>query len=271
MLAAFSGARRAARRGLMPAPLLVALLCVGCTFFSSVSTTRQLREAQDAFSAAAATENAARLQTTAPDPSALGSGSGGYAQAAEIAGQLRANNEADLRRDGLYCSALAVEAMARWRLGQRDKARTLAAADPACTGPDAYPRDRTLLLALPGLVQADDAYALTRDSVPNYDTVEANVLGAIDKLQGAAAAAGPDAPVATYLAMAQLAVLRTWSDAIFTEKLPPDQQQKAQKHFAEEREKALGRYMSIACPIGQKASVDYWSALLGSTTTCRER
>jgi hypothetical protein len=268
MMAAIPAARGTARRGLVPGSLLVALLCGGCTFFSSVSTTHQLRQAQDAFSSAAAIENAARVQTTAPETTALGSGSGGYAQAAESAGQLRANNEPDLRRDGLYCSALTVEAMARWRLGQRDKARTLAASDAACTGPDAYPRDRTLLLALPGLVQADDAYALTRDGVPNYDKVEANALGAIEKLQQAAGAAGPDAPVATYLAMAQLAVLRTWGDAILSEGLPSDQQDRALKRWEQERDRALTRYKKIACPIGQKASVDYWSALLSSTDTC---
>ena len=111
--------------------------------------------------------------------------------------------------------------MARWRLGQRDQARTLAASDPACTGAGRVPPRPHPPARLPALVQADDAYALARDGVPNYDKVEANALGAIEKLQQAAGAAGPDAPVATYLAMAQLAVLRTWEDAILSEGLPP--------------------------------------------------
>ena len=253
------------RCGAVVAPLLLALLCDGCTFVTSVSTTRRLREAQESFSSAAAAENAARFQGAA-DAAVVGGASSGYALAAATARELREKNAKDLQSDGLYCSALTVEAMARWRLGERQEARNLAVSDPTCVDPNAPPRDRSLLIALPGLVQADDVYVLSHDPARDYTKVRANVQGALDKLRNASRAADPADPVQLYLAMSELAVLANWKPALFFPSLP--QQAEARTDFNNERAKVLEGYKALACPIGQKASVEYWAALLGSAATC---
>ena len=251
----------------------IAALATACSFATSVSVTRQLREAQESFSSAAAAENAARTQKmtlaeTGAGGAALGSAASGYALAAQIARGLRENEASTLERDGLFCPALTVEAMSLWRLGKRDDARTLAENAGPCRGVDAPPRDRTLLLALPGLVEADDAYRLSRDGVHNYETVKANVMGALGKLEDAAADATPRQPVYVYLLTSQLAVLRTWSEAIKSEGLVDPEQSAEFQAYKDKRDELLREYRSVVCDLGSPESLDYWSTLLGSRRTC---
>src|SRR5262245_61430302 len=135
---------------------LLALLLAGCAQLTPISVARQLREAQSAFSEAAAAENALPLERPGPAGAAAASASTGYAVAARIAGELRSAQRPALEREGLYCPAVTLEALALWRLGRGEAARALARGEPPCLGPDAPARDRVLLAALPGLVASEE-------------------------------------------------------------------------------------------------------------------
>jgi len=251
---------------------LLALLLAGCAQLTPISVARELREAQSAFSEAAAAENALALEQPGPAGAAAASASTGYAVAARIAAELRAARRPALEREGLYCPTVTLEALALWRLGRGEAACALARAEPLCLAPDAAARDRVLLVALPGLVAVDEADALTRDGERDYAAVHGRVSEAREQLRAAGRLAS-DRSLATYLVMSELAALAAWRQALFDEGLDPAQQAAARTELDAARDELMARYRALACASGNREfaarSLDYWNALFGSSETCR--
>jgi tetratricopeptide (TPR) repeat protein len=197
-------------------PITIALLvglAAGC------ASINHLREAQDAFNQAAATENALRFDTKASDAAAgLIAVRSGYASALLSLEKLEDSKEqAQLRNDGLWGTALTLKALTQWRLGQFDKA--IATADQAKqnAGDQVYPRDQAVMMALPGLVKTDQAYDKIVRSNTTLVEVEGLLIGergAVTDIQRARTQTDKDHPVQVYLLQAQLAAYRNYQVAL---------------------------------------------------------
>jgi hypothetical protein len=204
------------------AVLLVATLAAGC------ASVNRLREAQASFNEAAAMENALRFDAALPEgptqePIARNTTiQNGYASALLSLDKLEARDEERLKRDKLWGNVLALKALAQWKLGLADRARDTAREVQQAGVDQVHPRDRALLLALPGLIKTDEAYAalqrLPAEPSPaqraatlrNVQLLVGDAADAIDRGRGAV---DPAHPVHVYLIQAKLAALRNLQSA----------------------------------------------------------
>src|SRR5262249_33967548 len=146
---------------------------------NACTSVNRLREAQDSFNQAAATENAMRFDTKASDAAAgIISVRSGYASALLSLQMLEGTKEqGQLRNDGLCGTALTLKALTQWRLGQFDNAVATADQAKQSAGDQIYPRDLALMTALPGLVKTDQAYdKVLRTNAP-LSEIEALLIG----------------------------------------------------------------------------------------------
>lgn len=194
--------------------LAVALLLSGC------AATNHLRDAQAAFNDGAAAENAERLAPGEAEAAltSLAAARTSYASALQSLAQLEDDGQDRLRSDGLWGTALTLKAMCQWRLGNYDAALATAHEAEANTPEQIYPRDRALLVALPGLIKTDQAYALiaSHGSLADVNALLVGPTGAVQDLQQARAAVDPDHPLQAYLIQAQLAAYRNYMVAAHT-------------------------------------------------------
>lgn len=210
-------------------------------------STNQLREAQNAFNAAASQDNRAqladfRLSTSPGSPSTdwnkspgatldnsiagMASSRAGYAAALLSLDQMSSKDIAQLKEDKLWGTALTLKALTQWRLGKFDDAlNTVHEAEKSAAG-QIYPRDAALLTALPGLIEIDYAYtrlpgfkANPTNATAVLDTwrqrlvaVNANPPSAVDQLRQARDQAGGQGELAVYLTLSQLAAFRNFSE-----------------------------------------------------------
>lgn len=198
------------------AALLAGLFLLATTACTSVN---RLREAQDAFNAAAGAENAQRL---GGDPNGglaqLTAARSGYASALLSLEKIEQADEQSLRRDGLWGTALTLRAMAEWRLGKYEAARATATEALGLGDAQVFPRDRALMLAMPGLIKTDQAYARLAGQSHGADArlfEEVKELlvgshGAVADIQRARAETDGNDPVQVYLVQAQLAAYRNY-------------------------------------------------------------
>lgn len=204
------------------AVLLAAVLVASCT------SVNRLREAQESFNEAAALENALRFDAglqEGPTQSGIVQNTtvqNGYASALLSLDRLEARDVARLKRDRLWGNVLALRALTQWKLGLADQARDTAREVQDAGVEQVHPRDRALLLALPGLIKTDEAFAalqrLPPDPAPaqrgatlrNVQVLVADAGEAIDRGRGAVDAAHP---VHVYLIQARLAALRNLQSA----------------------------------------------------------
>ncbi len=201
------------RAGLAALALVVALAVGGC------ASVNHLRDAQDAFNAAAAADNDQRLTPAADDAvTALSSARSGYASALLSLEKLETGGAGSLRRDGLWGTALTLRALCQWRLGQYAEAMATAAEAQRATPGPIDPRDRAVLAALPGLIKTDQAYARIMAAPAGADATRladirellVGTRGAIADLQAARAMTDANHPVQVYLVQAQLAAYRNY-------------------------------------------------------------
>jgi hypothetical protein len=191
---------------------LFAILAIGC------ANVNRLHEAQTAFNQAAAAENTLRFDTKASDAVAsLGAVRGGYASALISLDQLENSKaQTQLRKDGLWGTALTLKALSQWRLGQVEKALTTALLASQSAGDQLYPRDRAVITALPGLIKTDQAYAKIFSNAP-LSEVKALLVddnGAVANIERARLQTDKDHPVQVYLIQAQLAAYRNYVVAV---------------------------------------------------------
>lgn len=215
-------ARRGRRQLHAALAVVVATLAAGCV------SVNHLREAQESFNEAAATENALRFETALPEgptqaPLAQNTTvQNGYASALLSLDRLEARDVDRLKRDRLWGNVLALKALAQWKLGLLDEARTTAREVQQAGADQVHPRDRALLLALPGLIKTDEAFAALQRlpaaptaaqraaTLGNVQLLVADAADAIDRGRGAV---DPAHPVHVYLIQAKLAALRNLQSA----------------------------------------------------------
>lgn len=219
------------------------LLLAGC----GVSHIQTLREAQMAFSQAADVENRQRLGDTAALADATAAATN-YRLAAKMLDDLIATKRAELQQDDLLCTAMTIQAMSLWRLGDHEKAMTIATTaqdqcTPAAGAPSSTPRDRALLRAIPGLVRIDQAKAKADNTTPGeFDSVQKLIQDAQRDLSAARAIVPPNHPVQAYLLLSQLAGIRVWQEAILKEKLTGETQANARKAVEDMAQCRLRQY-----------------------------
>jgi hypothetical protein len=205
------------RRYAVLALVVLAALAVGC------ASVNHLREAQEAFNEAVTLETTLRFDAAlaeGPTQAQLAQNTtvqNGYASALLSLDRLESRDVDRLKRDGLWGNVLALKALAQWRLGLTDDAQSTARElQQAGAGP-VHPRDRALLLALPGLIRTDEAFAALQRvpaepspaqraaTLRNVQLLVADAGEAIDRGRGAV---DPAHPVHVYLIQARLAALR---------------------------------------------------------------
>jgi hypothetical protein len=191
------------------------LLLSGCA-----AHVNHLRDAQAAFNEAATFENDTRVQPRASTPMAIQSG---YSAVIVSLTKLEQDRDAlrQLQQDKLYGNALALKALAYWRLRKYDLAS--AAGEAALReGLEPGTRDRALMIALPTLIRNDQAHARL------YAPLEKELaqkpeerLAAITQLLGsnvkilddATTGLEPQHPVQAYLATVGLVTMKNFVDA----------------------------------------------------------
>jgi tetratricopeptide (TPR) repeat protein len=230
---------------------LAALALVAC------QTPRQIREAQSAFNEAARAENADRVASTDSGSMLLASESAAssYRVALGLVQRELDEHEAELREDGLLGTALMLKALALWRIADLDgdpsSSRELDAAvselqeRAAANEPGVVlgPRDAALLVALPGL--RDHDLGLRQAEYARAKGYFESALAVYEK-----ALADPSLPanhsLRTYLQLSELATLRAWKDAAFTNEELPTQERDAVEKSLLERSKCVAEQLEPA-------------------------
>jgi hypothetical protein len=204
------------------AALIVVLVATAAATGCGTSVNR-LREAQEAFNQAAAAENELRFDVELPEGPVQGQLArnttiqNGYASALLSLGKIEQQDVERLKSDKLWGNVLALKALAQWKLGLLDQARQTAAEAQQAGTDQLLPRDQALLLALPGLIKVDEAFAALQRlpaepsaaqraaALQNVQLLVPDAVNAIDKGRVAAGAAHP---VQVYLIQAELAAFR---------------------------------------------------------------
>lgn len=192
------------------------VLCL--LWITGCAHVNHLRDAQESFSRAAQAENRALFsardggfasRTYATGGQDLGQISAGYAAALSSLDALENDSQSvtKLKNDRLYGNALALRALAYWRLGKHAEARQSAAAALA-NGLEPGSRDFALMTALPGLADNDSAHAEIHGSKASLQSILKKLNAAEAQLCSADRSVAVDHPIRIYLALSALAALR---------------------------------------------------------------
>ena len=148
---------------------VIGLLLTGC------AGVNYLRDAQSAFSEAARLENQLRTSATttieANDLLLESEIRAGYASAIASIAKLDSGQIASLKSDKLWGVVLTIKALSYWRLGEYDEMEKIAEQAQGIED-QIYPRDRALLMALPGLRRVDEAHAIIAADIGGKDRAE---------------------------------------------------------------------------------------------------
>jgi hypothetical protein len=175
---------------------LRAFVIIGITVIAVLSTgcaeVNYLRDAQSAFSEAARLENTLRTNqspTIEVDDDQLLLQTeirSGYASAIASIDSLDSRQIEALKSDKLWGVALTLKAMSLWRLGNYDEMEIVARDANALGTDQIYPRDKAMLLALPGLRRVNEAHALVaaiiEGSEEEKEKIRKDRLDAVERL-----------------------------------------------------------------------------------------
>lgn len=216
-----------------PSTLRTLVFLLALSVSTACSAPRTFREAQDAFNQAAALENATQLeddQLLAVDPEAAELGpdfvvanayQGLYERAHKTLVELIDEEQAQLETDGLYVPSLTLKALCEWRLEDWSAAEATATKARGLASPATGRRDYVVLVAMPGLIRNDQAYALLEawrmpGGEGSLDDLQKLLwdpqVGALKSLQDARVQSKGH-PVDRYVVLSQLAVAKNLSDA----------------------------------------------------------
>jgi len=210
------------RRWALLGLLALAVMASGC------ASVNRLREAQASFNEAAAEDNKLRFDAALHERASAAALvqnttiQNGYASALLSLDKLDARDVGRLKQDKLWGNVLALKALAQWRLGLLDKALVTAREVQQAGADQVLARDRALLLALPGLIKTDEAFAALQrlpaapDAPQRAATlvnVQLLIADAGRALDQGRAAADVGHPVHVYLIQAKLAALRNLQSA----------------------------------------------------------
>lgn len=192
------------------------------------ASVNRLREAQESFNRAAAEDNRLLFGAGLQEGSSAAllvqdtTIRNGYASALLSLEKLEARDVGRLKQDKLWGNVLTLKALAQWKLGLLDKALDTAREGERASADHVHPRDRALLLALPGLIKTDEAFAAlqrvpaTPDAAQRaatLDTVQLLISDAGHAIDRGRAAAEVAHPVHVYLIQTKLAALRNLQSA----------------------------------------------------------
>lgn len=204
---------------------MLVLLALG-----ACSGAATLRDAQDSFNEAAAGENRLRYGDSLGDlrPADFNAGSevaavlavrNGYAESIAIIDSLGVEQTSLLKREGLWGGALALQAMALWRLTKYEQALEKARGATEEAGGLGV-RDLAMIRALPSLIRNDQANrkiasSEEADGDPAARLAEAGALldGAMTDLEALRAEIGEGEPVQLYLIQSLFVVYLNKRDA----------------------------------------------------------
>jgi hypothetical protein len=201
--------------------LVAAATASGCG--GVVTSTNHLRDAQASFNQAATAENTLHFDNQLPEGPVQGqlasntSIQNGYASALLSLGKIEQQDVERLKSDKLWGNVLALKALTQWKLGLFDQARQTVAEAQQVGADQLLPRDQALLIALPGLIKVDEAFAALQrlparpDAAQRTTTlqnVQLLVTDAVTSIDRGRAAAGATHPVQVYLIQAELAAFR---------------------------------------------------------------
>jgi hypothetical protein len=244
--------------------LAIFAVVLSVSFFGCASINR-VREAQDAFNQGAASENNQRFDR---DPSvataALAAARSSYASALLSLTKIDNRDKEQLIRDDLWGTVLTLKALCQWRLGHYDDALATSSEARGKTTGSLFPRDRAILVALPGLIKTDQAYEKTLRKGPLDDiaTLLVGPRGAVVDIQNGRASIDSDHGVQLYLIQAQLAAYRNYAVAlnlIGNKPLPGEDRETVRAEIRE-----LDRLVRIHSPgEGGSSIVLYWRTLFG--------
>jgi len=270
-----SASRTAAGRSrFLPVALLAVALLGGC-----VSHIDALREAERGFRRAAEMENRERYGD-ARTPGAIESYTAAYRISAKSLEKLIADQAKPLADDNLLCTTYTLHALALWRLADREAAirQSKAALAGACAAPET-PRDKALLVALPGLARIDEASDLLAKSpgtappeerIKRFGRIKAEVTEAMQFLADAERELPPDHPLRRYLALSRMGAIRIWEVAVTKLLFGTDLREPERKAALQAAATAWGQYRQVLqCrepaedPARADASLQAWSKALG--------
>ncbi len=198
-----------------------------------------------------------------------------YSLANKLITEIIRENEGDLKKDNLFGNALAIKSICEWKLGMYTEADNSAKIALKLTADVLFPRDRALMIAMPGLIKTDQAYFHSRKPTPDkkYEEIEKMIIGtngAINDFKNAILAVDDKHPVRIYLQMSELAALRTLQVAV--EKMVGDENARKEKRN-DLRDKhikpVLDEFNNTLKSTGLegheewKQARSYWEALLG--------
>lgn len=231
--------------------LLALLLLLG-----AACTARQIRDAQDEFNRAAAMENAAFSRGYSADGSALAiHPAAGYRISLALVNRELAENEAALRKDRLYGTALLLKAMCLWRLAgdSTDPAAPPSGKQLSATVVEAKrehdagravlgTRDLAMLNALPGL--RDHDLGLQAKSFGQAEGYFKSSLQVVGRVAADKQLVPKGHPAAIYLRLAMLSTCRAWHSAAYAFAADLGQA-KAQAKAARDRARTLLKELEL--------------------------
>ena len=216
-----------ARVALVPVLASIVLWVAAC------AEINHLRDAQEAFNAAAMADNRARMMVPDSDqeqmPDQISTARAGYSSVILSLERLEASDaKAKLEADGLMGNVYALKAMAYWRLHDYDRA--LGAVAEAQRGAGTLgPRDAAMMAAMPGLIRNDQAYqkiTAADGSQQDFDDVERLLNAAQPYFADARRRLSEGHPMQLYIAQSELALVRNFfaaCSAYFQSGSPYDQ------------------------------------------------
>jgi tetratricopeptide (TPR) repeat protein len=206
----------------------VVLVFAAVVALSGCPEINHFREAQNAFNDAAELEN--RLRLNIVDRTAVANADRGTLEARVRAGYASAlvslsaaeDDQAKVLKDNrLYGNMLVLRALAQWRLGDLAAAEKTAVEAAQLSDDKIFPRDKALALAMPGLIENDQAFAFIQQfahgsgatesqavqnaKAANFDSARTLIEGAIAQYDKATSGLPATHPARVYLAEAKLA------------------------------------------------------------------
>ncbi|MEM1136000.1 MAG: hypothetical protein AAGI07_09180 [Bacteroidota bacterium] len=192
-------------------------------FFSSCAPyLNDYSSAQASFNEAAEMDNALKMQTNIESFADLISPESKvkikYLNALSAINKVINGNQAKLQQDGLLASAYTIKALCEWKLkdyveSEATARKGISALAKAKQDRKAFtPRDSAILMAIPGLIKADQAAEMVKAPVAarNYQAIEQKVNGGITDLDAALKNVAGGHPVRKYLLASKLAILESW-------------------------------------------------------------
>lgn len=245
--------------------LAIVLLCSGC----GVKHIRALSDAETVFNRASEADNRARFGTQTGIVTSA-SIVADYRLAAKMLDDLIAKQGAQLKTDKLFCTAVALQGLSRWRVGDHAAAMSAFQNGQECIQPQAVqaaPRDAALIRALPGLIRIDQAKAMVDNGkTGDEDAIHQLIHDAHADLSAAAGLVPSDSPVREYLVISHLAAVRVLQESIKSENLTGNKLDAVNREYWESGRCWLTRYrlMEGAEGIDYKERAEAWNRLLGS-------